>query len=56
MKETRLVARTTEEVKKIIQSAAEVEGLSLSEFIINAALIKANSVFEFQQMVRRFVN
>ncbi|MBD2796495.1 DUF1778 domain-containing protein [Xenorhabdus sp. 18] len=45
-KETRLVARTTMEIQEIVQRAADYSGLSLSQFLIEAAMDKARNVIE----------
>lgn len=45
-KETRLVARTSEEVQEIIQRAADYSGTTLSQFLIESAMEKARDVIE----------
>lgn len=45
-KETRLVARTSEEVQEIIQRAADYSGATLSQFLIESAMEKARDVIE----------
>ena len=43
-KETRLVARTTNEIQEIIQRAADYSGATLSQFLIESAIEKAQNV------------
>ena len=45
-KETRLVARTSTEIQKIIQRAADYSGATLSQFLIESAMEKARNVIE----------
>ncbi|EFL91083.1 hypothetical protein REG_1999 [Candidatus Regiella insecticola LSR1] len=45
-KETRLVARTSTEIQKIIQRAADYSGATLSQFLIESAMDKARNVIE----------
>lgn len=45
-KETRLVARASVEVQELIKCAADLSGATISQFIIEAATAKANSVIE----------
>lgn len=45
-KETRLVARTTTEIQKIIQRAADYSGATLSQFLIESAMENARNVIE----------
>ncbi len=45
-KETRLVARTSTEIQKIIQRAADYSGATLSQFLIDSAMEKARNVIE----------
>ena len=45
-KETRLVARTTNEIQEIIQRAADYSGATLSQFLIESAIEKAHNVIE----------
>lgn len=45
-KEARLVARASVEVQELIKCAADLSGATLSQFIIEAATAKANSVIE----------
>jgi len=45
-KETRLVARTTHEIQETIQRAADYSGASLSQFLIESAMERANQVIQ----------
>jgi len=45
-KEARLVARTSVEMQELIKYAANLSGTTLSQFIIEAAAAKAESVIE----------
>ena len=45
-KQTRLVARTTNEIQEIIQRAADYSGATLSQFLIESAIEKAHNVIE----------
>ena len=45
-KDTRLVARTSTEIQKIIQRAADYSGATLSQFLIESAMEKAVNVIE----------
>lgn len=45
-KETRLVARTSQEIQEIIQRAADYSGATLSQFLIESAMEKARTVIE----------
>lgn len=42
----RLVARTSTEVQEIIQRAADYSGATLSQFIVECSLAKANEILE----------
>jgi uncharacterized protein (DUF1778 family) len=44
--ETRLVARTTNEIQEMIQRAADYSGATLSQFLIESAIEKARNVIE----------
>lgn len=45
-KEARLVARASADVQELIKYAADLSGATISQFIIEAATAKANSVIE----------
>lgn len=45
-KETRLVARASTDVQELIKRAADLTGATISQFIIEAATAKANTVIE----------
>jgi len=45
-KNTRLVARTSQETQEIIQRAADYSGATLSQFLIESAMEKAHNVIE----------
>ena len=45
-KEARLVARASTDVQELIKYAADLSGATISQFIIEAATAKANSVIE----------
>ncbi|MCB1680092.1 MAG: DUF1778 domain-containing protein [Halioglobus sp.] len=45
-KESRLVARTSQEIQEIIQRAADYSGTTLSQFLIESAMEKARTVIE----------
>lgn len=45
-KEARLVARVSQDVQELIQSAAEMSGVTLSQFIVDAVTEKATMVIE----------
>lgn len=45
-KETRLVARASSDVQELIKYAADLSGATISQFIIEAATAKANSIIE----------
>lgn len=45
-KETRLVARASNDVQELIKYAADLSGATLSQFIIEAATAKANLIIE----------
>lgn len=51
-KETRLVARTSAEVQEVIQRAADYSGATLSQFLVESALEKAQSVIERAETLR----
>jgi uncharacterized protein (DUF1778 family) len=44
--EKRLVARANAEIHRIIQEAAELQGSTVSQFLLDAALQRANEVTE----------
>lgn len=44
--EKRLVARTNAEIHRIIQEAAELQGSTVSQFLLDAALERASEVTE----------
>ncbi len=45
-KETRLVARTTAEIQETIQRAADYSGATVSQFLIESAVVRAREVIE----------
>jgi len=45
-KETRLVARVSEEIQQIIQRAADYSGATVSQFLIDSAMERARNVIE----------
>jgi uncharacterized protein (DUF1778 family) len=45
-KEARLVARVSADVQALIKHAAELSGATLSQFMIEAATVKAHAVIE----------
>ena len=51
-KQKRLVARTTEECKDIIQYAADISGVSLSQFVVEATHDRAVEVNASMERVR----
>lgn len=48
-KETRLVARTSTEIREIIERAADYSGTTLSQFLIESAMERARNVIEQTQ-------
>ena len=51
-KRERLVARTTPEVKAIIQRAADLEGRSLTDFLASSALAAAQESIQTREVIR----
>lgn len=51
-KRARLVARTTPEVKAIIQRAADLTGRSLTDFMVSSALAAAEETIRTREMIR----
>lgn len=51
-KEARLVARASVEVQELIKCAADLSGATISQFIIEAATAKANSVIERMRSIQ----
>ena len=45
-KDTRLVARTSNEIQEFIQRAADYSGATVSQFLIDSAMDKARKVIE----------
>ncbi|PHS16863.1 MAG: hypothetical protein COA86_11420 [Kangiella sp.] len=45
-KETRLVARTSNEIQEFIQRAADYSGATVSQFLIDSAMEKSRKVIE----------
>jgi len=45
-KETRLVARTSNEIQEFIQRAADYSGATVSQFLIDSAMEKARKIIE----------
>lgn len=43
-KDTRLVARVSLDVQELIQSAAEISGATVSQFLVDSAMSKARTV------------
>jgi len=51
-KETRLVARVSQDVQELIKHAADMSGATLSQFIVEAATAKANTIVEQTRAIR----
>jgi len=51
-KEERLETRLPAEAKRQIEYAAELQGRSVSDFVVTAALIEASKVIEQQKIIR----
>ncbi len=51
-KETRLVARVSQDVQELIKHAADMSGATLSQFIVEAATAKANLIVEQTASIR----
>lgn len=45
-KDTRLVARVSLDVQELIQSAAEISGATVSQFLVDSAMSKAQTVID----------
>ncbi|MCV6589438.1 MAG: DUF1778 domain-containing protein [Marinobacterium sp.] len=48
-KDARLVARVSQETQEIIRNAAELSGATISQFVVEAAVAKANTVISEMQ-------
>lgn len=51
-RDERIAARLSRENKDVIEYAARLRGLSVSEFLVSSALDAAQSVIEDQQLMR----
>ena len=51
-KKTRLVARIPPNVRKTIQAAAELQGASLNQFMVQAAYREAQEILERETVIR----
>lgn len=54
--ETRLVARVNEDLHNLVTSAADLMGASMSQFLIEAAVEKANRVIEERTRLNLTIN
>ncbi len=52
IKNERITARVTEQVKETLSSAAEIMGATLNQFLIQAALEKAENIIEKDKIIR----
>lgn len=50
-KDTRLDIRTTKDAKDILEQAANILGVSLSAFLLHAAMIKAREIMAQSQVI-----
>ena len=48
-KDARLVARVSQETQEIIRNAAELSGATISQFVVEAVVAKANTVISEMQ-------
>jgi uncharacterized protein (DUF1778 family) len=51
-KEARLVARASADVQELIKCAAELSGATISQFIVDAAVTKANALIESMNSIK----
>lgn len=51
MSEEKLEFRVKSDVKKILQKAADIIGLSLTDFVTNASMVKAYSIIRDHSIV-----
>ena len=52
LKDTRLVARVSQDIQELISNAAEISGSTLSQFLVDAATAKALDVISQAQTVK----
>ncbi len=52
LKSERLVARVSQDVQQLIQTAAELSGATVSQFLVESAINKANKVISQSQTIR----
>ncbi len=51
-KEARLVARASADVQELIKCAAELSGATISQFILDAAVTKANALIDSMNSIK----
>lgn len=51
IKNERITARVSEQVKETLNSAAEIMGATLNQFLIQAALEKAENIIEKEKVI-----